>query len=144
TYLANSSFVMIDHYGLSPAMYSVAFGVNAAAFIAASQFTGTLGERFGLVNLVKFGVGCCGAALVAKQMNIAAMAPPQPTRPNLTSVTSPKPSPRAPVHCQAPLNAPPCQPEAKPHVAGGRPARAATHHADEGRWGSAAWHQPTA
>jgi MFS transporter, DHA1 family, multidrug resistance protein len=65
TYLANSSFVMIDHYGLSPAMYSVAFGVNAAAFIAASQFTGSLGERYGLVNLVKFGVVCCGVAMVA-------------------------------------------------------------------------------
>ena len=65
TYLANSSFVMIDHYGLSPAMYSVAFGVNAAAFIAASQFTGSLGERYGLVNLVRFGVVCCGVAMVA-------------------------------------------------------------------------------
>ncbi|REM31524.1 Bcr/CflA family drug resistance efflux transporter, partial [Mycobacterium tuberculosis] len=65
TYLANSSFVMIDHYGLSPALYSVAFGVNAAAFIAASQFTGSLGERYGLVKLVKFGVVCCGVAMVA-------------------------------------------------------------------------------
>jgi len=65
TYLANSSFVMIDHYGLSPALYSVAFGVNAAAFIGASQFTGSLGERYGLVNLVKFGVVCCGVAMLA-------------------------------------------------------------------------------
>ncbi|MDB5827100.1 MAG: Bcr/CflA family drug resistance efflux transporter [Variovorax sp.] len=65
TYLANSSFVMIDHYGLSPAVYSVAFGVNAAAFIAASQFTGALGERFGLVRVVKFGVLACGAVMLA-------------------------------------------------------------------------------
>ncbi len=65
TYLANSSFVMIDHYGLSPAVYSVAFGVNAAAFIAASQFTGALGERFGLVRVVKFGVLACGAVMAA-------------------------------------------------------------------------------
>jgi DHA1 family bicyclomycin/chloramphenicol resistance-like MFS transporter len=72
TYLANSSFVMIDHYGLSPAMYSVAFGVNAAAFIAASQFTGALGERYGLVNLVRFGVVCCGAAMVAMFVYFAA------------------------------------------------------------------------
>ncbi|MGJ7496537.1 multidrug effflux MFS transporter [Variovorax sp. RT4R15] len=56
TYLANSSFVLIDHYGLSPTMYSVAFGVNAAAFFAAAQLTGTLGERYGLVRLVQFGV----------------------------------------------------------------------------------------
>ncbi|MGJ7574131.1 multidrug effflux MFS transporter [Variovorax sp. RB2P76] len=72
TYLANSSFVMIDHYGLSPALYSVAFGVNAAAFIAASQFTGALGERFGLVKIVKFGVACCGAAMVAMFIYFAA------------------------------------------------------------------------
>ena len=65
TYLANSSFVMIDHYGLSPALYSVAFGVNAAAFFGASQFNGALGERFGLARLVKFGVAGCGVAMVA-------------------------------------------------------------------------------
>jgi len=65
TYLANSSFVMIDHYGLSPTLYSIAFGVNAASFIVASQFTGTLGERFGLVRLVKFSVGACGLVMVA-------------------------------------------------------------------------------
>ncbi|RZI77290.1 MAG: Bcr/CflA family efflux MFS transporter, partial [Variovorax sp.] len=47
TYLANSSFVLIDHYGLSPTMYSVAFGVNAAAFFAAAQLNGWLGERYG-------------------------------------------------------------------------------------------------
>ena len=64
TYLANSSFVMIGHYGLSPTMYSVAFGVNAAAFIGTSQFTATLGERFGLVRLVKGAVLGCGAAMV--------------------------------------------------------------------------------
>jgi DHA1 family bicyclomycin/chloramphenicol resistance-like MFS transporter len=64
TYLANSSFVMIGHYGLSPTMYSVAFGVNAAAFIGTSQFTAALGERFGLVPLVKFAVCGCGAAMV--------------------------------------------------------------------------------
>ncbi|RYF76853.1 MAG: Bcr/CflA family efflux MFS transporter [Comamonadaceae bacterium] len=66
TYLANSSFVMIDHYGLSPTLYSIAFGVNAAAFIAASQFTGVLGERFGLVRVVKAAVAA--SALVMALM----------------------------------------------------------------------------
>ena len=65
TYLANSSFVMIDHYGLSPVMYSVAFGVNAAAFFAAAQFNGALGERFGLVRVVKGAVAACGAVMAA-------------------------------------------------------------------------------
>ncbi|MDM0041146.1 multidrug effflux MFS transporter [Variovorax sp. J22G21] len=65
TYLANSSFVLIDHYGLSPTMYSVAFGVNAAAFFAAAQLTGTLGERYGLVRLVQFGVLASGVVMLA-------------------------------------------------------------------------------
>jgi DHA1 family bicyclomycin/chloramphenicol resistance-like MFS transporter len=37
-YLANSSFVLIDHYGLTPRQYSIAFAVNAASFIGVSQF----------------------------------------------------------------------------------------------------------
>ena len=64
TYLANSSFVMIGHYGLTPTMYSIAFGVNAAAFIAVSQFTGALGERYGLTRVVQGGVaGSCAVML---------------------------------------------------------------------------------
>jgi DHA1 family bicyclomycin/chloramphenicol resistance-like MFS transporter len=65
TYLANSSFVLMGHYGLSSTMYSIAFGVNAAAFIAVSQFTGALGERYGLVRVVKAAVAGCGVAMTA-------------------------------------------------------------------------------
>jgi len=64
TYLANSSFVMISHYGLSPTVYSISFGINAASFIASAQFTATLGKRFGMVKLVKGAViGCAMATL---------------------------------------------------------------------------------
>lgn len=55
-YLANSSFVLIDHYGLTPREYSVAFAANAASFIGVSQFTGRLSARFGLVPVVKVAV----------------------------------------------------------------------------------------
>ena len=55
-YLANSSFVLIDHYGLTPRQYSMAFAANAASFIGASQFTGRLSLRFGLVPVVKVAV----------------------------------------------------------------------------------------
>jgi DHA1 family bicyclomycin/chloramphenicol resistance-like MFS transporter len=55
-YLANSSFVLINHYGLTPREYSIAFAANAAAFIGVSQFTGRLSMRFGLVPLVKVAV----------------------------------------------------------------------------------------
>ena len=55
-YLANSPFVLIDHFGLTPRQYSMAFAVNAASFIGVSQFTGKLAARFGLVRVVKVAV----------------------------------------------------------------------------------------
>lgn len=55
-YLANSSFVLIDHYGLSPRQYSVAFAANAASFIGVSQLTARWGARFGLARMVKVAV----------------------------------------------------------------------------------------
>ena len=55
-YLANSPFVLIDHYGLTPRQYSMAFAVNAASFIGVAQFTGRLARRFGLVAIVKVAV----------------------------------------------------------------------------------------
>jgi DHA1 family bicyclomycin/chloramphenicol resistance-like MFS transporter len=54
---------MIDHYGLSPRQYSMAFAVNAASFIGVSQFTGKLASRFGLIKLVKFSVGGYAAVM---------------------------------------------------------------------------------
>ncbi|MET4577151.1 multidrug effflux MFS transporter [Ottowia thiooxydans] len=64
-YLAGSPFVLINHYGLTPTMYSLAFSVNAVAFIGAAQFTGTLGERFGLVHVVKMAASASGVVMFA-------------------------------------------------------------------------------
>jgi MFS transporter, DHA1 family, multidrug resistance protein len=55
-YLAGSSFVLIDHYGLTPRQFSVAFAANAASFIGVSQLTGRWGDRFGLGRMVKVAV----------------------------------------------------------------------------------------
>ncbi|MBP1850551.1 multidrug effflux MFS transporter [Rhizobium halophytocola] len=55
-YVANSSFVLIEHYGLSPTFYSVVFSVNAVAFIGASQLNGRLARRFGLRRLIRTAV----------------------------------------------------------------------------------------
>jgi len=55
-YLANSSFILIDHYGLTPTMYSVMFSINAVSFIGVSQMTGMLTRRFGLNGVVRFSV----------------------------------------------------------------------------------------
>ena len=38
-FLASSSFIYIDHFGLTPTQYSLAFSVNAIGFIGASQFS---------------------------------------------------------------------------------------------------------
>ena len=64
-YLAGSPFVLINHYGLSPTQYSLAFGLNAAAFIGSAQFTGPLGRRFGLVPLAKWAVTACGLVMAS-------------------------------------------------------------------------------
>jgi MFS transporter, DHA1 family, multidrug resistance protein len=64
-YLSSSSFVFIDHYKLSPSLYSFFFSLNAAAFFAVSQLTGTLAERFGLRRLVRVAVTCYAATTVA-------------------------------------------------------------------------------
>jgi len=56
SYLANSPFVMINHFGLTPRQFSLAFALNAASFIGVSQFTGKAAARFGLVRMVRFSV----------------------------------------------------------------------------------------
>jgi MFS transporter, DHA1 family, multidrug resistance protein len=63
-YLANSSFVLIGHYGLSPRQYSLAFAANAASFIGVSQLTGRLGARFGLAGMVRWAVAAYAAIMV--------------------------------------------------------------------------------
>ena len=51
-FLASSSFIYIDHFGLTPTEYSLAFSVNAIGFIGASQFAAKLGERYGLRRVI--------------------------------------------------------------------------------------------
>jgi DHA1 family bicyclomycin/chloramphenicol resistance-like MFS transporter len=55
-FLASSSFVYIGHFGLTPTQYSLAFSMNAVGFIGASQFTASLGMRFGMARLVSTAV----------------------------------------------------------------------------------------
>jgi DHA1 family bicyclomycin/chloramphenicol resistance-like MFS transporter len=52
TFLASSSFIYIDHFGLTPTQFSIAFSANAAGFIGASQATAALGMRFGMARVV--------------------------------------------------------------------------------------------
>jgi DHA1 family bicyclomycin/chloramphenicol resistance-like MFS transporter len=51
-FIASSSFIYIDHFGLTPFQFSLAFAVNAIGFIGASQFAAALGGRFGMGRVV--------------------------------------------------------------------------------------------
>jgi len=51
-FLAGSSFVYIEHFGLSTTQYSLAFAVNAFSFIGASQFAAKLGIHFGMTRVI--------------------------------------------------------------------------------------------
>jgi DHA1 family bicyclomycin/chloramphenicol resistance-like MFS transporter len=64
-FLANSSFVIIDHYGFSPSAYSLFFSVNAVSFFAVSQMSGWLTEKFGLNRVVRLAVFGYAAAILA-------------------------------------------------------------------------------
>lgn len=63
-FLAGSPFVFINHYGLSPVQYSLAFSINAAAFFASAQFTARLGRRFGLERVARWAASGAGAAML--------------------------------------------------------------------------------
>jgi len=62
-YLANASFVIVNHYGLTPTLFSLCFALNAAAFFGVSQFTGRLTARYGLPRVIRVAVSGFAASL---------------------------------------------------------------------------------
>lgn len=64
-YVANSSFVLIEHYGLSPSFYSAVFSVNAVAFIGMSQLNARLSRRFGLRRVFRSAIAGYAITMVA-------------------------------------------------------------------------------
>jgi DHA1 family bicyclomycin/chloramphenicol resistance-like MFS transporter len=52
SFLAGSSFVYIEHFGLTPTQFSFAFAINAVGFIGASQFAAPLGQKIGMGKMV--------------------------------------------------------------------------------------------
>lgn len=55
-FLATSSFLYMDYYGLTSFQYSLAFAMNALGFFTASQLAATLEARFGALNVIKWAV----------------------------------------------------------------------------------------
>jgi DHA1 family bicyclomycin/chloramphenicol resistance-like MFS transporter len=71
-YLSGSSFVFIDHFGLSPFQYSLAFSFNAISFFAMAQLTGMLTERYGLERVMRVAVaGYMGLMLLLFVLTLA-------------------------------------------------------------------------
>jgi DHA1 family bicyclomycin/chloramphenicol resistance-like MFS transporter len=65
TFLATSSFIYIEHFGLTPTEYSLTFALNAVGFIGASQFAARLGSRFGIARVVMTAVACYATMALA-------------------------------------------------------------------------------
>lgn len=64
TFLASSSFLYIEHFGLTPTEFSFAFSINAVGFIGASQFAAHLGARYGMARMVVTAVSIYAAFLL--------------------------------------------------------------------------------
>ena len=64
-YLANSSFIIIDHYGMSPSVYSLFFSVNAVSFFGVSQMSGWMTEKYGLRRVIRIAVFGFASAIIA-------------------------------------------------------------------------------
>ncbi|MGN6871807.1 MAG: multidrug effflux MFS transporter [Solirubrobacteraceae bacterium] len=64
-YIAGSSFVLEDVYGVSPQMFSLVFAVNSAGLIGMSQLGGHLVGRFGAAALLRFALGGVAVGSVA-------------------------------------------------------------------------------
>jgi DHA1 family bicyclomycin/chloramphenicol resistance-like MFS transporter len=64
-YIAGSSFVLEDVYGVSPQMFSLVFAVNSAGLIGMSQLGGRLVERLGPATLLRFALGGVAAGSLA-------------------------------------------------------------------------------
>jgi DHA1 family bicyclomycin/chloramphenicol resistance-like MFS transporter len=52
-YLAGSSVIFIEHFGMSPSAYSLVFASNAIAFIGSAQFNSVFMHRFGAERVVR-------------------------------------------------------------------------------------------
>jgi DHA1 family bicyclomycin/chloramphenicol resistance-like MFS transporter len=51
-FIANSPFVYIDHFGLDPTQYGLAFSINAVGFIGSAMLAAPFGSRLGVNNTI--------------------------------------------------------------------------------------------
>lgn len=74
SYIAGSSFVLQDGYGISPAVFSLLFGLNACGLIALSQANGWLLDRFSpralLVTILAVETAAGAAVLLSASLGV--------------------------------------------------------------------------
>ena len=71
-YLGHSSFVMIEHHGVTPTQYGLLFGLHAVAFIGAAQLNVRLCQRHGLPWVIRRGLaGYLAASALLLALTIA-------------------------------------------------------------------------
>ena len=63
-FLANSSFLYIGHFGLTPTEFGMAFAINAVGFIGGSQGAAYLGRQLGLDRAVVVAAGLYGGSAI--------------------------------------------------------------------------------
>lgn len=77
-YIAGSSFVLENVYGISPQLFSVVFAANSAGLIAVSQLGGHVVARVGAAYLLRrglIGTGAAAAATLVFTFSHAGLAP---------------------------------------------------------------------
>src|SRR5581483_533999 len=65
-YLGSASFVLINHYGLTPSEFSLCFSLNAASFFGFSQLTGGLTKRYGLPVVIRVAASSLALAMIVE------------------------------------------------------------------------------
>jgi DHA1 family bicyclomycin/chloramphenicol resistance-like MFS transporter len=62
TWISNSAFVVIDHFGVAPERFGLVFGAVVLGYIAGAYGGSRAGMRFGLARATGIGVVVCAAA----------------------------------------------------------------------------------
>ncbi|KJZ20375.1 multidrug effflux MFS transporter [Loktanella sp. S4079] len=55
-FIASAAFVYTEEFGLSPTGFSVAFAINALGFFGASQLAGPMGEKYGILPVMRWAI----------------------------------------------------------------------------------------
>lgn len=74
-FIASAAFVYTEEFGLTPTGFSVAFAINALGFFGASQMAGPLGERFGILPVMRWAIiGFAGFSVLLLLIGFAGFA----------------------------------------------------------------------